>query len=74
MKKLSIAFVAAFAIGSATAPVLAADYIPAPPPPSCHEVYGIFAIFHCWHEAHPSLFHHPMPWHHPAPAPAPIRG
>ena len=51
MRKLAIALAAAIAI-SATAPALAADFIPAPPPPSCHETYGIFAIFHCPHHGY----------------------
>jgi opacity protein-like surface antigen len=60
MKKLALA--AAIAAGL-SAPAFAADYIPAPAP-TCHETYGVFAIFHCWHEGW--LFHHT--------APAPVRG
>lgn len=50
MKKVSIALAAALAL-SVSAPVFAADYIPAPAP-TCHETYGLFSIFHCWHEVH----------------------
>lgn len=71
MKKLCIALAATLAISTA-APAIAADLIPAPPPPpppTCHETYGIFAIFHCWHHGgHHGWFHH----HGPAPHAAPL--
>lgn len=80
MKKLSLALVAAFALGS-TAPAMAADYFPAPPPPmTCMDQvnahYGasgghlLAAPLWATHALLCHVFHHD--YHYPAPAP--IRG